>query len=368
LKVLIAGGGTGGHINPGIAIAKYIKQKQPDSEIVFIGTKKGLETKLVPREGFLLKIITVRGFKRKLSLDTFVAVKEMFQGYLEARRIIKEFKPDFVIGTGGYVCGPVVFCASRMKIPTLIHEQNAFPGATNKILAGYVDAIAISFKDSRSYFKSAKRIVHSGNPVRSELLKPDKMSARKALGLGSDKQLVVIYGGSRGAERINSTVVQMVSDHLENNNFNMIFATGDAQYEKITGLLAGKKAGWLNVVPYIYDAGNTFAAADLMICRAGAIAISEMQVMGIPSILIPSPNVTSNHQEYNARALENDGGAVVILEKDLSAELLYQQTTNLLKDKEQLNKMAKNAGKNGITNAVEKIYETIKEIMENKRD
>lgn len=363
LKVLIAGGGTAGHINPGIAIAKFIRQKQPDAQILFVGTQKGLETRLVPREGFELKLITVRGFRRKLSLDTLMAVKELFQGVMEARRLIRAFRPDIVIGTGGYVCGPVVFIAARMHIPTFIHEQNAFPGVTNKLLARFVDRVAISFKESTQYFKAAKKLIHTGNPIRSELLKTDRQTARQKLGISPSAPMLVIMGGSRGAGRINDTAVDMLREYYQPGDGHIVFATGEAQFEAISGQLKDSMHPSVEVVPYIYDAANVYAAADLIVCRSGAITLSELQVLGVPSILIPSPNVTANHQEYNARALEKDGGAVVILEKDLSARLLYSQIKELFKDREQLQRMARNARRNGVPNATEKIYEIVRELV-----
>lgn len=362
MRVIIAGGGTAGHINPGIAIAKHIKKNDPKAEIVFVGTERGMETKLVPREGFELRLIKVRGFRRKLSKDTFIAVKELFQGLLEARKVIKEFNPDIVIGTGGYVCGPVVFNASSMKVPTLIHEQNAFPGATNRILSRFVDRVAISFKESEKYFKTPQKLVLTGNPVRKEMLEVDKSTARAKLGITEDRRMVVIMGGSLGAEKINSTVIEMINNYYKGNEFDITFATGNSQFEVISKQLEGSGKKGLNVVPYIYDAANIYAAADLIVCRAGAITSSELTAMGIPCIMIPSPNVTANHQEHNARALEKQGAAVVILERELRADLLYQQVYSLLKDKEQLGRMAKNSRKSGITNAVEKIYSLAKEL------
>lgn len=363
MKIIIAGGGTAGHINPGLAIAKYIKQKSPDAEIIFVGTKNGLETKLIPREGFELKLIKVRGFKRKLSLDTLKAVKELFQGILEARRVIKEYKPDLVIGTGGYVCGPVLFNASRMKIPTLVHEQNAFPGVTNRILSRFVDTVAISFKESKKFFKDEGKLILTGNPIRSEMLQTDRNNSRTKLGLSQDKPVVVIFGGSRGAEKINESVCRMLLEHYDEKDFSMVFATGEDQFEKISGRLADRNFNTVSVTPYIYNMADVMASADLMICRAGAITISELTALGVPSIIIPSPYVTANHQEHNARALEEQGAAVVILEKDIDGSILYQQIMSLLKDKEQLGKMSRNARKMGITNASEKIYSIIQDLL-----
>lgn len=336
MKVLISGGGTAGHINPGIAIAKYIKSKNPDCEILFIGTQKGLETKLVPRENFELKLIKVRGFRRKLSKDTFVAVKELFQGLHEARAIIREFKPDIAIGTGGYVCGPVVFNAARMKIPTLIHEQNAFPGVTNKLLAKFVDKVAISFKESEKFFKNEKKVVFTGNPIRNEMLKADRNTARSKLGIEKGKPLVVIFAGSRGAETINNTVSEFISRHKDEDKFHILFATGEAQHEKIMKRLGNINSKFIKIVPYIYDMADVMAAADLVVGRAGAITISELTAMGVPSILIPSPYVTANHQEYNARALEKQGAGIVILEKNLNHNVLYEQINDLLCNSDKL--------------------------------
>lgn len=363
MKVLIAGGGTGGHINPGIAIAKYISNKNPEAEILFVGTEKGMETNLVPREGFKLELITVRGFKRKLSWETLTAVKEMFQGVIEAFGIVKKFTPDIVIGTGGYVCGPVLFAASLMRIPTMIHEQNALPGVTNKILSRFVDAVAISFKESQEYFKTAKKIIYTGNPVRSEVIQAERTAARQKLGIDKDTQMVVVFGGSLGAEKINRATVEMMLDPGMNSKFRVVLATGNKQYESTMLLLEGKKPQGLEIVPYIYNAADMYAAADIIVCRGGAITMSELPVLGVPCIIIPSPYVAENHQEYNARALEKQGAAVVILEKDLNANLLYSQIMSLLNDREQLNRMARCAKRISIPNATEKIYSILREII-----
>lgn len=363
MKVLVAGGGTAGHINPGIAIAKYIKQEQPDAEVVFVGTKKGLETKLVPREGFELKLIRVRGFRRKLSLDTLKAVKELFNGTFEARRLIKEYKPDIVIGTGGYVCGPVLFMASRKRIPTLIHEQNAFPGITNRILSRFVDVVAISFKESEAYFKTARELLLTGNPIRNEMLEVDRRKAREKLSVEGHMPVVVIFGGSRGAEEINLAVTEMIRDNINEVDCRIIFATGERQYEGIARELEGIGNKSVEIVPYIYDMANVMAAADLVICRAGAITISELTALGVPSIMIPSPHVTANHQEHNARALEKQRAAEIILEKDLSGRVIYQKMISLVRDERRLKDMAQNARRVGVRDAAEKIYNAVIGLM-----
>jgi len=366
LKVLFAGGGTAGHINPGLAIAKYIREKNPGSEIVFVGTQKGLETSLVPREGFELKLIRVKGFKRKISFDTVISIKELFTGLNEARKIVKDFKPDLVVGTGGYVCGPVVFSAAMKKIPTLIHEQNAYPGVTNRILSRFSQVTAISFKESEKYFKSSKKLLLTGNPVRGEMLQVNRASARKKLGIDKDTPLVVIFGGSRGAQSVNLTVAQMLKENIKGEPFKVIFATGDKQHDKIIETIQGVHLPSVEIVPYIFDMANTMAAADLVVCRAGAITISELTALGIPSIMIPSPYVTANHQEHNANALEKQGAAKVILEKDLTSDSLYKEILSLIEDKSSLKKMSVNAGKVGIKDATEKIYVELIKLMRKK--
>ncbi|WHH58892.1 undecaprenyldiphospho-muramoylpentapeptide beta-N-acetylglucosaminyltransferase [Petroclostridium sp. X23] len=364
MKIVFAGGGTAGHINPAIAIAKYIRAKHPDWDILFVGTQEGLEKELVPKEGFDIKFINVRGFRRKLSLDTVVTIKELIRGTMQARKFLTEYKPDIVIGTGGYVCGPVVLNASLSKIPTMIHEQNVIPGVTIKILSRFADIVAISFEETMKYIKiDRKHLIHTGNPIRQEIIDTDKMTARKRLGL-SNMPFILAFGGSLGAERINQTLVGFIKRIYKRKSVQLLFGTGEHQYNSVMDEL--KKADIdlstnhnIKVVPYIYNMNDVMAAADLVICRAGAITISELTAIGKPCILIPSPNVTHNHQEYNARALEKKNAAVVITEKELNENRLFNLIENLLKDKRLLEKMEKNSSSMGITNATEKIYNSI---------
>jgi|LSQX01.1.fsa_nt_gb UDP-N-acetylglucosamine--N-acetylmuramyl-(pentapeptide) pyrophosphoryl-undecaprenol N-acetylglucosamine transferase len=367
MKYIISGGGTGGHINPGIAIAKEILSNEPDAEILFVGTEKGLESKLVPREGFDIKYIEVKGFRRKLSLDTFKTVGKLLKSFGPIKQIIKEFEPDAVIGTGGYVCFPVVFSAALKKIPTIIHEQNAFPGITNKILARYVDEVAISFEEARSRFKGKAKITFTGNPIRNDLLSLDRAKARENLGIAVDVPLVVVFGGSLGAKHINECVRDMINLHGSEISYNLILATGMKHYEKVMRYIKDPLPDNIQVVPYIYNMGEVLAAADLAVTRGGAITISELSVLGVPAILIPSPFVAENHQEYNARALENKGAAVVILQSQLTHEILYGQIQKLIKDKELRIKMTSAAKKSGIKNAAPAIYSMVKKTIISKR-
>lgn len=361
LRVMIAGGGTAGHINPGLAIAKEILKRRK-AKIVFVGTEKGLEKELIPKEGFELKMINVRGFKRKFSLDTLLFVKDLAKGHIQARNLIKEFKPDIVIGTGGYVCGPVLLNASVMGIPTVIHEQNAYPGITNKILSRFVDAIMISFEESKEYF-GVKKTFLTGNPLRPEILNADRNEARKKYKLGESK-LVVAFGGSRGAEKLNKIIANFIRDGVPD-GIKLLFATGDKNFAKVKELLNDIKIdkNRVEIVPYIHNMHEVLAAADLLISRAGATTLSEVTALGIPSVLIPSPNVTNNHQEYNARALQKEGAAEVILENELDEIYFKGYITNLIIDNKKLREMSKNSKKLGKRDAVEKIYEVIEKCL-----
>lgn len=359
LKIIIAGGGTAGHINPGIAIAKQILKNHPDAQILFVGTEKGLEKELVPKEGFELRFISVKGFKRKMSFDTLVSVKELIKGMYQTRKIINEYKPDIVIGTGGYVCGPVLINASFMGIPTIIHEQNVYPGVTNRILSRFVDVVMVSFEESKKYIKS-KNVYVTGNPVRYEILNSNRIASRKNLGIDNNEKLLVVFGGSIGAEKINRILVDYIKSAVPE-NVKLIFGTGAKQYNDVSNSLQNVKYDKtkINILPYIDNMGDVMAAADLMVCRAGAITLSEITVIGVPAILIPSPNVTHNHQEYNARALEKVGAAKVITEKDLSEIDFGCLVNDILLDDKTLFKMGQRSRSIGRKDATEKIIDII---------
>lgn len=369
MKIIIAGGGTAGHINPGIAIAKYIMNRYPNARIMFVGTQRGLEKELVPREGFEIKFIKARGFSRKISFDIFLTAKDMISGYIEARKIIKSFNPEIVIGTGGYVCLPLVMAASRLKVPTLIHEANSLPGIANKILGKFVDAVAISFKETEKYFKGNRKVVFTGNPVRTEILSTTREDARKHEQIEQSTLMVLAFGGSRGAQKLNEAIVDIIISNDGKLPYRLVFSTGQNQFDLVknrlekSGLTFGQCKN-VRIVPYIFDIAKFMAAADLFVGRAGAITISEITAIGLSSILIPFPYATENHQECNARTLEKQGAAIVVLEKDLTGEILNQQITSLVNNKELIAKMSKNAKKMGVLDAVEKIGEVIEELRE----
>ncbi|QCX32581.1 undecaprenyldiphospho-muramoylpentapeptide beta-N-acetylglucosaminyltransferase [Caloramator sp. E03] len=365
MKVIISGGGTGGHIYPGVAIAKKLKERHSNCEILFIGSKNGLEKKLIPKEGFKINFITVEGLNKKLSLKTPISVMKAFKGYFQAASIIKQFKPDIVIGTGGYVCGPVVFAAALKGIPTIIHEQNAFPGMTNKILAHFASKIAITFKESEKYFPKNK-IVLTGNPIRSQILNQNKSKCRAVWKFDINRPLILVVGGSRGAKNINNAVCDIIPSLIEQ-NIQLLFVTGETQYDEIVKKLNYKKNDnkfkGVVIEPYIYNMQDALGACDIIISRAGATILSEITALGIPAVLIPSPYVANNHQEYNAMSLEQNGAAVVIKENQLKSDIFKEQVISLINNKEMLAKMSSNSLKLAVLDASEKICNLIEELI-----
>ena len=369
MKVLLAGGGTAGHINPALAIAGYIKKKRPETEFLFIGNRDGMEQRLVPQAGFDIKSITISGFKRSFSPKSMVenvkTVTRTFTSSHEAKKIISEFKPDICIGTGGYVSGPVIRTASKMGIPCIIHEQNAYPGVTNKMLAKSVEKVMLAVPDAKKYFEKADFVV-TGNPVRGDILTADKEESRAELKLDG-RPMILSFGGSLGARKINEAVADIVARSGKDGRYQHIHAYGkygdwfpDLVKEKGTDI---SQCSNLDIRPYIDNMPTCMAAADLVICRAGAITLSEIQAMGKPAILIPSPNVAENHQYHNAMALVNAGAAEIIEESELSGETLMKTVDKMLLDPEKLNTISENSRKMAITDANERIYSVVKKTL-----
>ena len=366
MKYIISGGGTGGHIYPALAIAKEIKSSDKNAEILYIGTKEGLEAELVPKEGVKFKPIRVKGLPRKINKKSFIALRELLAGLKESQRIIEDFKPDIVIGTGGYVCGPIVYKAARNKIPTIIHEQNAFPGITNKILSRYVDKVATTFDEASKYFKYPDRVINTGNPIRTEILNRNKELSYKLLNIDSNKPFVLSFGGSGGQKKLNDAIFDILLNKLWNKDYQLIHITGKRLYDsfmediKANDIVLNKN---IRILPYLYDMPDALNIADLLISSSGAITLAETSVIGLPSILIPKSYTAENHQEYNARAFENAGASIVILEKDLSGNVLNQTANNLIEDQQQLRNMSMNSKKMGNKDATKQIVELIYEMI-----
>ena len=372
MKVLLAGGGTAGHINPALAIAGYIKKQVPDAEFLFIGNRDGMEQRLVSAAGFPIKSVVISGFRRSLSpkntIHNIKTVSRSFTSRALAKKIISEFDPDICIGTGGYVSGPVILAACNLGYPAVIHEQNAYPGVTNKMLAKKVRRVMLANEDAKKHFDSSASFVVTGNPIRPEILSTKHDEAKERLGLSQlDRPIILSFGGSLGAKCINESMVALMARSAKDKKYYHIHAYGQ-QGDYTLDLL--RKEGVdpelcdnLDVRPYIDNMNDCLAACDLVISRAGAITLSEVQAKGRPAVLIPSPFVAENHQFHNAMSMVNKKAAMVIEQKDLTGEKLIQTVDEMLTDPKVLEKYRKNAQKMAITDANERIYETIMEVL-----
>ncbi len=369
MKVIIAAAGTGGHINPGIAIANKIKEKQPDSEIIFVGTPRGLENDLVPRAGYKLVTIDAHGISRKITADNIKNAIKTLKSISKVKKVIKEFKPDIVIGTGGYICGPVMFSAHSQKIPTMLHESNAFPGIAVKMFSKKVNTVLVGFEDAKKRIPKAKRIVLTGTPTKVNKLNLsdiEKNKIKQELGFVDDLPLILVVGGSQGAKSINTTLIDIISKNI---NYQIIWSVGQKQYESIKEELSKKNINIENIknvkiVPYIYNMEEILNTVDVVVARSGAMTVTEIARVGKPSILIPFPFATENHQEYNARVLVSAGAARIILDKDLNEQTLEREINSIISNKDEQLKMGKNAEKIAIQNVEEKIYEEIEKILQ----
>ncbi|MGV8905351.1 MAG: undecaprenyldiphospho-muramoylpentapeptide beta-N-acetylglucosaminyltransferase [Acetobacterium sp.] len=365
MKILIAAGGTGGHIYPGLAIAQKIKEENPDAEIIFIGSMVGMEKNIIPQTGYPIEYIRVRGFERQLSWETLAAVKGIFDGLWDSRKVLKRHQPDLVIGTGGFTSGPLLLLASQRKIPTMIHEQNAFPGKANRMLGKKVDRIAISFKEAQTYFPTGKTFL-AGNPVRMEYYDLNRQKCRESLGLLDSQKMVLIMGGSQGAASINQGALSLMKAWKNSADRVIYHLTGKQQYEQV--LEAAKAQGITadgnnHIKDYSSEVHQLLGAADLVISRAGAMSVAEIAAVGTPAILVPYPMAAGNHQEFNARVITDQGGGLLIADKALTGELLVETVEALITDETRLKKMRTITKKLRIFNAVDCIYEEITNLI-----
>ncbi|MGN1030606.1 MAG: undecaprenyldiphospho-muramoylpentapeptide beta-N-acetylglucosaminyltransferase [Butyricicoccaceae bacterium] len=368
MKLLITGGGTGGHVNPGLAIAKYVQSRMPDTEIRFAGTGTGIETKLVPREGYRLYTVDVKGLQRSLSPKAIVynadAMVKALTATSKAKKILKEFQPDAVIGCGGYASFAFVHAAQKLKIPTVLLEVNAFPGVVTKSCAKKADSVLICFENTRALLDNRPNLYLTGAPVRTEILKADRAAAREKLGLKEGEKLVASFWGSLGALYMNQHMVGFIKLESEKDAFRHIHATGAAAAKWMPEKI--REAGVdleqhpnIDLREYIYDMADVMAAADLLICRGGAATMGELCAMGKPAVIVPSPYVAENHQEKNARALEEEGACVVITEPECTPQKLYDAVTGLLFDDARLERMARASANMAIPDSSEQIYQHI---------
>ena len=348
MKFVFTCGGTAGHINPALAVAGRLRELLPDSEMLFIGAEGKMEMELVPREGYKIEPLKITNISRGHSLEAIVhnldTLKNVAVSTREAKRIMREFKPDVVIGTGGYVCYPVLMAASELKIPTAVHESNAVPGLTTKMLAEHVDRVLVGFEDSRRYYKHPDRVEVTGTPVRGEFGCETQEQAKAELGIPAGEKLVVSVWGSLGAGHMNKVMTELIPMLDGNQGFRLLHAAGSRYYAGMAAKLGETAPDMaehgVELREYIYDMPRVMTAADLVMCRAGASTISELCCMGKPVIIVPSPNVTNNHQEKNARVLEEAGGAKVLLEGEFDACSLLADVKELLADDEKLGAMS----------------------------
>ncbi len=370
MRIIFTCGGTGGHINPAIAVAKLCLERQRNCEILFIGAEDGMEKDLVPREGFRLETLKISNYQRKLTpagiWHNVTTLVNMAGSMQKAKRIIREFQPDVIVGTGGYASFPALKMGAKLGIPTAVHEANAVPGLTTRMAAKTADRIMVNFEDSRAYYDRPERVEVTGMPVRSDFLYGDRAKARAELGL-DEKPLIVSAWGSLGAREMNKKIARFMVREAEDGLFSHVHATGSygwrwmPDYVKEQGL-EPEKHPQIDMREYIFNMPQLMAAADLVICRAGASTISEVCASGTPCIIVPSPNVTDNHQEKNARVLERHGAALVIREADCDGDSLYERAKELLSDREKCRAMRTAAQKIAVVDAAERIYTVIKEL------
>lgn len=368
-KILFATGGTGGHINPALAVAGYIRENYPKAEILFVGTADRMEAQLVPAAGYDFKTIEIQGFSRELNFGglkhNLKTVKLLLKSEGQAKKIIGGFKPDAVIGFGGYVSGPVLSVAARMGIPTAVHEQNAFPGVTNKSLAKKVDVVMLTAKEAERLLKPKNPCVVTGLPIRGEIINANREFARAEMKLDS-RPLILSMGGSLGARAINSAVKFLIESRYEKKDCYYLHATGKAgagMIDEIKEKINLDANPQIMLREYINDMDRCLAAADIVICRAGASSLSEIQALGKPSILVPYPYAAENHQYYNAKTLADRDAAILIEEKDFTGERLLSEVEKLLADPKKLAEMGRNAKDMAILDASQRITECVCRIV-----
>ena len=359
MRLLVSGGGTGGHIYPALALIERLKQVEPDTEVLYVGTTRGLENKIVPDAGIKLETMQMQGFKRSLSLDNFKTVYLFLKSVHHAKKIIRDFKPDVVLGTGGYVSGAVLYAAAKHHVPTVIHEQNSVVGVTNKFLSRYVDQIAIAFEAARSQFPAAK-VTMVGNPRAQQVAAQTPCYfCRAQCGLKDEVPTLMIFGGSQGAPKINQTVVDAIPE-FNKRDYQVLFATGQKRYEHVKEQLKDVKLGAnVKVVPYIKDMPAKMPKVAALVSRAGATTIAEVTALGVPTILIPSPYVTANHQVKNAQALVRKNAGLMITEDRLDARSLLVQADKIMQNADLRAEMAAAAKKLGKPDAADHLIKVL---------
>jgi len=370
MNFLFTCGGTAGHINPALAIAGRIRELMPDAKILFVGADGQMETRRVPEAGFDMETITITNIQRSFKLDKIVhnikTVKNILLSGSQSKKIIKKFKPDVALGTGGYVCYPVLKAAHDLNIPCALHESNAVPGLTTRMLSSKVDRLLLGFSEGMNQYKTEVSI--TGTPVRIDFPDCNDTQAKAKAGFLPDMPLVLSVWGSLGSTHMNNMMSELIPMLRQKPGFQLVHAVGEREYSDLLARLGGEENLPENVFvrDYIHDMHNIMAAADLVLCRAGASTLSEIELMGKPAVLVPSPNVTNNHQEKNARVLEKAGGAKVLLEGEFDAQALFTLVNNLLADEMELKRMSDRMKKLAVPDSADMITDIVLGLAENK--
>ena len=376
-RVLFTCGGTAGHVNPAIALAQLMHRKDPQTRFLFVGADRGLEKDLIPNAGYDFRTVHISSFHRSLRpselLHNLVSVGNLMRAPREARAILREFRPDVVIGTGGYASYPMVKAAAKAGIPTAIHESNMVPGLTTEMLEPFADRVMVGFEACRDHYRHPEKVIVTGTPVRTDFFTLTRQQAKEKLGVSDGRPLVVSFWGSLGAAGMNGAMASFVELEAKNESFHHIHGAGTHDYPRLLEEVRRrgvelKDHPAIQLREYIYDMGTVMRAADLVLCRAGASTNRELTALGVPALIVPSPYVTNNHQEKNARVLERAGGACVLLEQDASGQELFRRTCAILRDPERRSSMAAAMERMGVRDATQRIYDTVLEICRRHRE
>jgi len=364
MRIIVSGGGTGGHIYPAMALIKRLKERDLIDDVLYVGTEKGLESKIVKNAGLNFKTIEIQGFKRRLTVENVKTVQLFLSSIRKSRKIIKEFKPDIVVGTGGYVSSAIVYAAHTMHIPTVIHEQNTIAGVTNKFLAHFVDKIAIAFTEATDQFSEKKKIVFTGNPRAQEVVNIQKNDRLKEFDLAADKDTVMIFGGSRGAKPINQATIETM-DRFVKADYQVLFVTGRVHYDNVVKLIDKKylNSANISVLPYIDNMPEILPDIKLIVGRSGATSIAEITALGIPAIFVPSPYVTHDHQTKNAMSVSKVGAAKLIPEAELTSDSLYEAVNEIMSDSKVQAEMSEKSKHIGVPDSADRLIKVLTELI-----
>ncbi len=377
MKIVFTCGGTAGHVNPALALAGLIKERKPDSEILFVGARRGIEKQLIESAGWPFRTVEISSFHRSLTpkelRHNLISLRNLLRSPGEAKALLKEFPASLVVGTGGYASYPMIRAAASLGIPAAVHESNAIPGLTTRLLEKHADLIMVGFEECRKNYRHPDKVLVTGTPVRGDFFRLTKKEAKAQLGMDDGRPLIVSFWGSLGAREMNRQMAEFLALEARSGiPFHHVHGAGKvgcihmAEYLKDADIDLDRAPG-LEVREYIQDMGVMMRAADLVICRAGASTISELTALGVPAIIVPSPNVTHNHQESNARVLANSGGAEMILEKDSSGRILYDTARRILEDPDRRKRMSSAMSSLGTIDASEKIYAAVMDLRSRGR-